>query len=60
MLLRRLAYNVTTLFRSITQRSEQRRTTPWKTVLRWFYNAFIAATETDVANLRNRQPALGP
>ena len=59
-LLRRLAYNVLTLFRSVTQRSAERRMTPWLDLLRWFYNAIISATGADVAALRPRPLARGP
>jgi hypothetical protein len=55
MLLRRLAYNILALFRGVTQRSEERRQTPWKDIVRWFYNTLIAATAVDVADLRARQ-----
>jgi hypothetical protein len=58
LLLRRLAYNIVTLFRSVTQRSDDRRQTPWKDILRWFYNLLIAATDADLDGLRPRtQPA---
>jgi len=55
MLLRRLAYNMLTLFRSVTQRSEENRLTPWKDILRWVYNTLIAATEHDLTGLRERK-----
>ena len=58
MLLRRLAYNILALFRGVTQRSDERRLTPWKDIVRWFYNALIAATEADVAALRPRDGAI--
>ena len=54
MLLRRLAYNMLALFRSVTQRSEENRMTPWKDILRWVYNTMIAAQETDLTGLRER------
>jgi hypothetical protein len=54
-LLRRVAYNLLTLFRSVTQRSEKRRGTPWKTLMAWVYNACIASTPADLAGLRQRQ-----
>ena len=54
MLLRRLAYNMLALFRSVTQRSEEKRMTQWKDLLRWVYNTLIAAQETDLAGLRER------
>jgi hypothetical protein len=56
-ILRRLAYNLLTLFRSVTQRSDERRATPWLELLRWVYNAIIAATDADVAALRPRARA---
>lgn len=54
MILRRLAYNMLALFRSVTQRSEEKRMTSWKDILRWVYNTLIAARETDLAGLRAR------
>lgn len=53
-LLRRTAYNMMTLFRSVTQRSAERHATPWLDLLRWFYNAIISATDADVEALRPR------
>jgi predicted transposase YbfD/YdcC len=35
LLLRRIAYNLLTLFRSVTQRSDQNRQMPWKDLMRW-------------------------
>jgi len=55
-LLRRIAYNLMTLFRSVTQRSAARRGTPWKDLLRWMYNALISATKDQIARLRPRAP----
>ena len=57
LLLRRIAYNMLALFRSVTQRSEEKRQTPWKTVIRWVYNALIAATTADIDGLRIRKAA---
>ena len=60
MLLRRVAYNLLALFRSVTQRSEENRQIPWKDLMRWVYNTLIAATAADLDGLRDRQPsALG-
>jgi hypothetical protein len=58
MLLRRLAYNMLALFRSVTQRSEENRIAPWKDILRWVYNTLIAATESDLVGLRERKAVL--
>ncbi len=54
-LLRRIAYNILTLFRSRTLRSAKKRKTPWRDLVRWFYNALISATEDQVAGLRARE-----
>jgi len=59
-ILRRLAYNLLTLFRSVTQRSDARRATPWLDLLRWFYNAVISASDHDVFALRARALAMPP
>lgn len=53
-LLRRIAYNLLALFRSVTLRSEHSRSTPWKQVMRWVELALLTATHDDVAGLRNR------
>ena len=57
MLLRRIAYNLLALFRSVSQRSEERRQTPWRDLLRWLGQALLAATEDDLSGLRNREVA---
>lgn len=54
LLLRRIAYNLLALFRSVTQRSEERRAMPWADLLRGFALALIAITEADLAALRPR------
>jgi len=54
-LLRRIAYNLLALFRNVTQRSEDRRGTPWRDLMRWMYNALIALTDADVFGLRVRK-----
>jgi hypothetical protein len=45
-LLRRIAYNLMTLFRDVTQRSEEKRAMPWKDLMREFYLAFVRFTFT--------------
>jgi hypothetical protein len=55
MLLRRIAYNMLALFRSVTQRSDERRQTPWRDIVRWLYQAVIAATDGDLDDLRPRR-----
>jgi hypothetical protein len=54
MLLRRLGYNLLALFRSVTQRSEEKRQMPWKDLMRKVYNTLLAATDGDIASLRPR------
>jgi len=54
MLLRRLAYNLLALFRSVTQRGELHRQRPWRDLMRWVYNTLIAAQARDTAGLRSR------
>jgi hypothetical protein len=54
MLLRRIAYNMMTLFRSVTQRSDVKRQMPWKDIIRAMYNALISCQESDVFGLRVR------
>jgi hypothetical protein len=55
MLLRRLGFNLLSLFRSVTQRSEQKRQMPWKDLMRRVYNTLIAATDAETAALRPRK-----
>jgi len=55
-LLRRIAYNMLALFRSVTQRSEEKRGTPWKDLIRWVYQSLITATEEQLHGLRPRLP----
>ena len=57
LLLRRIAYNMLALFRSVTCRSEEKRATPWADILRRMYNALIAMTQDDLRGLRPRVAA---
>lgn len=54
-LLRRVAYDMLSLFRSVTQRSEERRATPWRDLTRWMGNALIATTAEQLLGLRARE-----
>jgi hypothetical protein len=58
MLLRRIAYNLLALFRSVTQRSDERRAMPWRQLLTWVSYALIAAARADVVDLRERNQAV--
>jgi predicted transposase YbfD/YdcC len=60
LLIRRLAYNFLALFRSVTQRSEERRGMPWKDLLRWAYNMLIGVTDEQLAGLRARKQVGAP
>jgi len=54
MLLRRMAFNMLALFRSVTQRSEERRRTPWRDIMRWMHNAVIGIQGHEIESLRAR------
>ncbi len=47
-LLRRIAYTILTLFRSVTQRSDERRLVPWKTLMTEVFFALATTTENDL------------
>jgi hypothetical protein len=55
IVLRRIAYTLLTLFRSVTQRSHQHRMMPFKELFEWVRDALIASTEATVARLRLRK-----
>jgi hypothetical protein len=57
LLLRRIAYDLLALFRSVTLRSEDRRHMPWADLLRGLAQAFVAITEAQLAGLRPRNSA---
>ena len=52
-ILRRIAYTMLTLFRSVTQRSDERRATPWETLMTDLFVALITTTELE---LRDPKP----
>jgi len=56
-LLRRIAYNLLSLFRSVTLRAEHNRLTDWKRLMRWVELALLTAGPDDVARLRPRTAA---
>lgn len=55
MVVRRIAYTLCALFRSVTLRSEESHSMPWKDLLRWAYLAFASAGPLHVAGLRPRR-----
>lgn len=54
LILRRIAYSMLALFRSVTLRSEDNKKTPWRDLMRGIYNTLIAATPRDIDALRSR------
>lgn len=58
LLLRRIAYSLLALFRSVTLRSEAGRATPWKSLMSLVRDVMVGATSDEVAGLRPRQGAL--
>jgi len=56
-LLRRIAYNLLALYRSVTLRAGRNRSAPWRTLMRWVELALLTAGPYDVARLRPRTPA---
>jgi hypothetical protein len=51
-MLRRIAYTLLTLFRSVTQRSDERRHTPWKKLIQSVFRTLIASDQRTLAGLR--------
>jgi len=56
LILRRVAYTLLTLFRCVTQRSEDRRAMPWKDLMGWIFRTTLLATHEVVLGLRVRYP----
>lgn len=54
MLLRRIAYNLLALFRGVTQRSPEKRGTPWATLFEDLFIALVSATREIIDALRPR------
>jgi len=52
LLLRRIAYTLLALYRAVTLRSDENRATRWKALLRQVRDVLIAATEDQLAGLR--------
>lgn len=58
MLLRRMTYNILTLYRAVTTRSKENRTMPWRALLRGFFITLVAATEKQLEGfLEVKHPA---
>jgi len=54
MVLRRIAYTLLGLFRSVTQRSDEKREVAWARLMRQVQATLVAGTEATVAGLRPR------
>jgi hypothetical protein len=57
LLLRRIAYTLLALFRSVTLRSDEHRAMRWKSLLAWVRDVLVAANEDQLAGLRLREVA---
>jgi hypothetical protein len=55
LLLRRIAYTLLALFRSVTLRSDENRAMRWKDLLAWVRDALVAALPEHTMNLRVRE-----
>jgi len=60
MLLRRVAYTIMTLFRSVTQRSDDNRETPFRKLLGWVMDVLKWPTAEELEGLRTRSFAVPP
>ena len=59
-LLRRVAFNLLSLYRGVCQRSEENRRMPWRSLLNQVYIVWVSASETDLLDrrvLKRRQAA---
>lgn len=57
LVLRRIAYTILALFRSVTLRSEDARATRWRALLAWVQDTLVAAAPEHTMNLRVREVA---
>jgi len=57
LILRRIAYTLLSLYRSVSLRSDERRATQWKALLQSVRDLLTAATEDQLAGLRQREAA---
>lgn len=60
MLLRRIGYTLLALYRGVTLRAEEHRTTPWKRVMAKFRDALILIDTETVEGLRRKRLAMPP
>lgn len=55
LILRRIAYSLLTMFRSVTLRAQANRAMPWKALMRWVEITALKATDAIVQGLRQRK-----
>jgi hypothetical protein len=55
LVLRRVAYTLLALFRSVSLRSEMRGEIRWADLLRWVWSAIVAATDAHLEAIRLRK-----
>ena len=55
LVLRRIAYTMLALFRSVTQRSDDNRAIRWRALLLWVHDALVAAGPEHMTGLRVRE-----
>lgn len=58
LVLRRIAYTLLTLFKSVTLRSEEKRAMRWGELMGWVKATLLAATEEQLEGLRDRSHAV--
>ncbi|HEY3448453.1 MAG TPA: transposase family protein, partial [Myxococcales bacterium] len=58
LVLRRIAYTMLTLFRSVSLRGEQRGEIAWASLMRWVWQVAVAATDAHLAAIRPRGAAV--
>ena len=54
-LLRRIAYNLLSYYRSVTLRSEEKRSTPWRRLMNWVYATVVGASDLQLSGLCLRE-----
>jgi hypothetical protein len=54
LVLRRIAYTLLALFRSVSLRSQEKREMRWADLLRWVWSAIVAATDAHLEAIRPR------
>jgi hypothetical protein len=59
-LLRRIALNLLVLFRSVTQRSDERRAIPWADLIRHVWLALVRTTADDLRAIPRELAAVTP